>query len=148
MADLLGGFLDLSAIYNLATSSTYDYWIMLGVNLIISTIVGGIVLLIVLEVFSKKFGERVSPMNAFIVVLLVNVINLIGLMGILLPFVAAIPYGSIILPLLVWIVFIKIFFGELSFLHVVIIAVVFFALTILVVPALVSLITPFIPSFG
>jgi hypothetical protein len=148
MADLLGGFLDLNAIYNLATSSTYDYWIMLGVNLIISTIVGGIVLLIILEIFSKKFGERVSPTNAFIVVLLVNIINLIGLMGILLPFVAAIPFGSVILPLLVWIVFIKVFFGDLSLLHVLIIAVVFFALTIMVVPVLANMVTPLIPSFG
>ena len=148
MVDSLNNLIDLNAIYNLATSSTYDYWIMLGVNLIVSTIVGGIVLLVLLEVMSKKFGERVSPTNAFIVVLLVNIINLIGLMGFLLPLVAAIPMGSIILPLLVWIVFIKIFFSELSIPHVIIVSVIFFAMTILVVPMIVSMITPFIPSFG
>lgn len=148
MADILGGFLDLNSIYSLATSNAYDYWVMLGVNLIVSTIVGGIVLLVLLEVMSKKFGEQISPTNAFIVVLLVNIINLIGLMGILLPFVAAIPMGSLILPLLVWIVFIKIFFGGFKILHVIIIAVIFFALTILLVPAIVGMITPYIPSFG
>ncbi len=140
--------LDPSAMYELASSQAYDYWITLGINLVLSTIVGGILLAIVLEVFSRKFNEPVSAGNAFLAVLVVNIINLVGVMGLLIPFTSAIPLSTIIVPLLVWIGVIKLFFGELSFMHAAVIGIVFFAVTLFAVPALVGMLGGFIPSFG
>jgi len=141
-------FLDLDAIYGLATSQSYTYWIGLGINLIISTIIGGIILIVILEAFSKAFKEPVRPGNAFLAVLVVNLINMIGIMGFLLPYIAPIPYLALILPLLIWIIFIKAFFGELSILHTVAVGIIFFIITIFMLPYLTSFIVGFIPSFG
>ena len=141
-------FLDPSALYTTATSAGFDYWIGLGVNLIVSTIIGGIVLMVILEMFSHKFGENINPANAFVVVLIANVVNIFGVMGILLSFVPALGAVSLILPLLVWIILIKGFFGELSFLHAAVVGVVFFVITILLLPMLTSYVAVFIPSFG
>ena len=145
MVEFPSNFLDLNAIYGVASSQSYSYWIGLGINLILSTIIGGIVLIIVLELFSKKFNEPIKPVNAFLVVLLVNIINMFGIMGLLLPYIAAIPYVGIILPVLIWIVFIKAFFGEMSFPHAVIIGVIFYVITLYVLPYLTGIVSAFIP---
>ncbi len=148
MVDFPSSFMDLQSVYGLATSQSYTYWIGLGINLIISTIIGGIILIIVLEAFSKAFKEPVKPANAFIAVLVVNIINLIGVMGLLLPYLGAIPYLSMILPLLIWIVMVKAFFGELSILHAVGVGIIFYIITIFVLPIVVGYVMVFVPSFG
>lgn len=148
MVEFPSNFLDLNAIYGLATSQAYTYWIGMAINLIISTIIGGIILIIILEIFSKKFNEPVKPANAFLVVLLVNIINIVGILGFLLPYLVAVPYLALILPLIMWIVFIKAFFGELSILHAILVAVIFYVITIFILPYLTAIIMGFIPSFG
>ena len=143
--DLPTNFLDLNAIYGLATSGSYTYWIGLAINLILSTIIGGILLIVILEIFSKKFNEPIKPVNAFVAVLIVNIINIIGIMGLLLPIIGGVPFLAMILPLLVWVVLIKAFFGELSILHAIIVGVIFYFITLFVMPYIVSLIAVFIP---
>jgi len=148
MVEFLNFPFDLSAVYNFATSNTFDFWISIGINLILSTIVGGIILVIILEVFSHRFGESVNPENAFLFVLVVNIINIVGLMGLLLPYVAAIPFAELILPALVWIGLFKIFFSGLSIFHTIIIGIVFYAITIMAVPIMVAYLGNLIPAFG
>jgi hypothetical protein len=147
MVDFPSNFLDLNSIYGFASSQSYTYWIGLGINLILSTIVGGIVLMVVLEIFSKKFKEPIKPVNAFLVVLIVNIINMFGILGLLLPYMAAIPYVGLILPIIIWIIFVKAFFGELSFLHAIAIGVVFYIITIFALPYLTGIVAGFIPGF-
>ncbi len=141
-------FLDPSLLYSTATSHGFEHWIGLGITLIISTIIGGIILMVILEVFSHKFGEGVKPANAFLVVLITNIINLFGIMGILVSIVPAIGMISLILPVLVWIALIKGFFGELSFAHATIIGILLYVVTIIILPTLTSYVAAFIPSFG
>ena len=147
MVDFPTNFLDLNAIYGVATSQSYTYWIGLGINIILSTIIGGIILIIILEAFSKVFKEPIKPGNAFIAVLVVSVINMFGIMGLLLPYIASIPFLGIILPLLIWIILIKAFFGELSIVHAIVVGVVFFLITLFVLPYLTGIVMGFIPMF-
>lgn len=148
MVEFPSNFFDLEAIYGLATSQAYTYWIGLAINIILATIIGGIVLIVILEIFSKKFKEPVKPGNAFLAVLVVSLINMIGIMGFLLPYIAPVPYLLMILPLLIWILLIKAFFGELSILHAVVVGIIFYLITIFAMPYLTSIIAGFIPSFG
>jgi hypothetical protein len=148
MVEFPSNFLDLNAIYGLASSQSYTYWIGIGVNILLSTIIGGIILIVILEIFSKAFKEPVKPANAFIAVLVVNLINMIGIMGLLLPYIIGVPYLAVILPLLIWIGMIKAFFGELSILHALIIGVIFFLITLFALPMLTGMVMVYIPSFG
>ena len=117
----------------------------LGINIIVSTIVGGIVILIILEIIGKEFSEPVSTMNAFVLALLINIINMFGVVYLLGSFLSSIPFYSIILPLIIWIVLIKFLFGEMSITHAIIAGVVCYFVTMLVLPYLVSLVMGFIP---
>ena len=120
----------------------------LVINLILSTIVGGIVILVIIMLFAKKFGEQVSPLNAFILSFIVSLINLFGVVGILGSLLMMIPFGGLItmlLPILVWIVLVKIFFKEISLLHVLIISVICYFVSIYLIPMLVVTAAGFIP---
>ena len=111
-------------------------------------IIGGIILIVVLEIFSKAFKEPVKPANAFLAVLVVSIINNIGIMGLLMPYLGAIPYVLIILPALIWIIMIKAFFGELSIIHAIVVGIIFYAITLIALPMLTGFVMGFIPSFG
>lgn len=147
MADFMN-FLDPNALYQTATSQGFSYWISMGVQIITSTIIGGLVLVVLAYLFSQKFNESISPANAFLVALIGNVINFFGIMGILLSFMAVVPFAGIILPIAVWIVLMKVFFSQMSIIHVVILALVFFGVTMFVTPYLTQMVMGFIPSFG
>jgi hypothetical protein len=138
---------DLNSLYGIASGSGFGYWINLAIGMILSTVIGGIVLIVVLQIFNRIYGETTNPKNAFLVVLIANIINYFGIMGILLPYLYVVPYIGIILPLLIWILLMKVFFEDMSFLHVVIVGVVFYALTLLLIPMVVSMVAGFIPSF-
>jgi hypothetical protein len=147
MVEFPSNFFDLEAIFGLATSQSYTYWIGLGINIVLSTIIGGIVLRVILEIFSKAFKEPVKPGNAFLAVLVVNLINMIVVMGFLLPYIAPIPYLLMILPLIVWILLIKAFFGELSILHAIAVGIIFYLISFFALPLLTGFVMGFIPSF-
>jgi len=135
---------DLDGIYDTATSGSPEYWLSLGINLILSTIIGGIILIIILTIFSKKFGDQISYGNAFLLVLIANFINFFGLIGFILPLLPSVPYLLYILPVLIWILLLKIFLSNMSFLHIIIVAIIAFALTILVVPSLVGMVSGYL----
>ncbi len=138
MSGILGSFADL------ATSNSAAGWINIGINIILSTIVGGIVLLVVMEALSKAWGESVSAGRCFMFVLIINIITQFG-MGFILPFVSFLPMAGFVFTLLLWIGFMKLFFGELSMLHAAIAGVIGFALSMLVVPMLTGLVLGYLP---
>ena len=70
-------------------------------------------------------------------------INFFGIMGLMLSFIAAVPFVAYLLPALIWILFLKLFFRELSWLYIIVIGVVFFALTLFAIPYLTSFIVSF-----
>ncbi len=148
MVNLPSNFLDPQAIFNFANTQSAGSWLGLGINVIVSTLVGGIVLIFLVEIFSHKFGESIKPQNAFLVTLIANIVTYFGIIGLLAGLVSAVPGVSIILivlPLLVWFVLIKVFFSEMNILHAFLVAVIFFMMSMLVIPYLVSLVAGFIP---
>ncbi|MFH1978019.1 MAG: hypothetical protein ABIJ92_01710 [Candidatus Aenigmatarchaeota archaeon] len=129
---------DLMAINDFALSGGTDYWLSLGINLILSTVVAGILLLIIYTVLSKRSGGSVQVTKIFLIVLLINIINFLGLMGLILPFIAGIPFAGLLFPVLIWIIFLSASFHEVHFLHNIIIAIIFYFITITIVPGLVG----------
>ena len=132
----------LDSIFGIATSQGAASWLNLGINIILSTIVGGLILVLILGVLGREWGERVKVGNAFIVVLIINIINLFGVIGFISPYISTFV---IILPLVIWILLIKAFFGELSFLHAIIVGLIGFAVSIIAIPYLVSMVLNYIP---
>ncbi len=143
MADLnLPGF--LAPLTNITSTAN---WINLAINIIVSTIVGGIVLMIVVGIISRSGGETVRLINAFFFVLVLNLINYLGVLGLISGYITVVPFLTLILPLLIWIILSKLFFSDLSFLHAVIVGVIGYGLSIFLIPYLTSFIMPYIPSF-
>jgi hypothetical protein len=145
MASLPGNLLDPQAIFSYATSQSAGSWLSLGINVIVSTLVGGFLLIFLVEVFSHKFGESIKPQNAFLVTLIANIVTYFGIIGLLSGFLSSVSFLIIILPLVVWFVLIKMFFSQMNILHAFLVAVIFFMLSMLVIPSLVSLVAGFIP---
>jgi|YelNatPaOPRAMG01_1025707.scaffolds.fasta_scaffold147977_2 hypothetical protein len=118
--------------------------INIGINLILSTLIGGIVMLIVLEIIAKEFHESVNPMHAFLLVLLINIINIVGLLGIVASLISF-PLIWIILPIVIWIVLVKLLFRDLKISHVLIVAIIGYIITIYLIPYIVGFVRSFIP---
>ena len=136
---------DISEIfYNLAMANSSMGWISLGIDIILTTLVGGIVLLVLVELLGKKWGEAIKPANAFFVILVINIINLVGIVGML---SAIIPLGSLIAPLVVWILLVKVFFSEMPWKHVALVGIVGYLLSIFLVPYLIGYVSSYLPKF-
>jgi hypothetical protein len=135
---------DPMSIFSFASSGTASGWISMGINLILSTLVAGIALIVLAGVFSHFFKESIKPQNAFLVSLIGNIIIMAVLMFVDISFI---PMGAIIVPLLIWFGLTKAFFGGMNVFHAFLVALVFFFLTILVIPTIVSMVSGFIPSF-
>jgi hypothetical protein len=135
--------LGLGTVETLSLSG-FEKWVTLGINIILSTIVGGLVLLVVAGIINKKYHEGAETGNAFLMALVVNVVNFAGIVG-LLGAVLPIPALTMFLPLLVWIVLAKFFFSEMSFVHILIVAVTGYLLSILLVPQLTVILRGFMP---
>lgn len=148
MVDFINIPFDLGSAAQLASSNPYGFWVTIAINLVISSIVGGIVLVAVLWLFNRFYGEMLVYKRAFAVVLLANIIFFVGVMGLLTPIISAIPYlgtfSSIVIPIVIWILLLKLFFEDMSFLHTIIVGAVFFALTSMAVPYIVSLTSNFL----
>ncbi len=135
----------LGPVAGIATSQSASGWIGMGINIILSTIVGGIVLLVVMEMLSKAWGESVNAGKVFMFLLIINVINTFGVLGILYQYIGFIPMIGLILPLLLWIGFMKLFFGELSMLHAAIAGIIGFALSMFVIPIITGVVLGMLP---
>jgi|YelNatPaOPRAMG01_1025707.scaffolds.fasta_scaffold201036_1 hypothetical protein len=125
----------------------FEHPITLAINLFLSTLIGGIFLIIIVEILGKKFKEKVHVANAFLVVLIINIINILGVIGFIYPLISFAPFISTILPIIIWILLIKIFFKEMKFTHAIIVGIIGYALTLFFIPTLVGIASGFMPSF-
>ena len=136
------GFTDflfnLDGVYSFATSQGYLYWINLGISIILTTLIGGIVLILLSKVLGKWTGSLTNYGHTFLVVFLVNIINFFGILGLLLGFVYMIPFIGLMIPVLVWIALLKVFFNDLTFKGVIILGILMYILSFALVPLLVS----------
>ncbi len=139
MADFLNIPFDLNSVGQMASTNATGLWINIIISMVLSTVVGGVLLIVVLGFFNRIYGEMLDYKRAFLVVLIVNVLNFVGVVGILSPFIGGIPFIGLILPLVIWVVLLKVFFEDMSFLHAIIVGAVFFALTIIAIPYLVAM---------
>ncbi|MEM5799029.1 MAG: hypothetical protein QXP39_03205 [Candidatus Aenigmatarchaeota archaeon] len=127
-----------SGLGGLSATEGIKYWVGLGVNILLSTIIGGLVVIILTALLAR---EARGYGNAFIMVLLINIINMLGILGFVAPMI---PFLGLILPVLVWIIFVKIFLGP-SLLHSIIIGIIGWLLSIFLVPLLTSIVLPMLP---
>ncbi|MCD6496225.1 MAG: hypothetical protein J7K54_03065 [Candidatus Aenigmarchaeota archaeon] len=114
--------------------------LLLGI--VLSTVIGGAVILVIIEILAKKFSESVKPLNAFILAFVVSLINLFGVVSLLGGLLSMLPLGGLLtmlLPILVWIVLVKLFFREMELVHVLIISVLCYLVSIYLVPLLVGM---------
>ena len=142
MAELPGLSGWTQTLFGTATSQGWTYWLNLGINVILSTLIGGLVLAAVLGAARKAFGEDVRIANAFLLVLIVNIINLFGVIGFL---SAAVPAVALFLPLLIWLGLTKAFFSTMGWKHVLLIGVIGYILSIFIVPGIVATVSGYIP---
>lgn len=133
----------LGAFYSLATGQTAMGWASLGVNLIVSTLVGGIVLLIILQIISKAWGEPVKATSAFIIAFLINLINFFGIMGLIASYLPSMV--TLFLPLIIWIVLIKVFFSTMRTTHAVITGIIGWLVSSMFLPGIISMVMGMIP---
>jgi len=135
---------DLQNFYSLATSQGYMHWLNLGITLILSTLIGGILLIVLAKLLGKWVGNISHYSHAFMVVLVINMINFFGILGLLLGFLIVVPWLGLLLPVLVWIALLKLFFGELNFKGAVILGIISYLVSMLLLGTLVSLAGSFI----
>ncbi len=117
----------------------------MAVNLILSTIVVGIVIIILTKIIARGADEVVEPTHAFMLALLINIVNMPIFSGLIYGYISFIPLVGVILPLIVWILGTKLFFSDIHMLHAVIIGIVGFVLSLLVIPMIIGIIMGFIP---
>ena len=136
----------LEAVFNLATGQGFGTWINMGINLIASTIVGGIVLIAILATVGKAWHENVPMARSFFVVLVINLITQFGIVGLLTGFLPGIAMASIIINLLLWIGLIKLFFGQMKISHAAIVGIVGYIVNLIVVPVILGMVLGLLPS--
>lgn len=115
----------------------------LVVNLIISTIVGGIAFLIVAKLLGRPLNEDVGLTKPFIIIFIINIINMLGLMEFVYPVLSMIPFGGIVallLPAIIWVALVKMFIPGTTILHALIIGVLGWVLSIFILPMLLGLV--------
>ena len=151
MADDFGLSGILGSFAGLATSGTAAGWLSLGINLILSTIVGGIVLLIVMEILERGWGESIHVGKVFLFMLAINIINSAAVFGIASPvsfissYISFIPYSYLLVSVLLWVGLMKLFFGEMSIKHAVITGVIGFGLSMVAIPYITGMVRGFLP---
>lgn len=126
--------------------------ISLAINILLSTLIGGIILLVLVEIIGKKFSEKINPINAFLAMLVINLINFLGILGFLTPYISGMPFSYMIimiLPVVIWIVLMKVFFKSMKIQHAVMVGVIGYVLSIFVIPMIVSMaMVYFMPAVG
>jgi len=124
--------------------ATSQDWMSVGMNLILSTIVGGIVLMVLLFIVGKVTKQTLKYQNAFLLVL---IMGLIGAFGGVLGFfslISFIPMSGLLVTLVIWILLTKVFFSELSLPHALIVGVVGYGLYTFLVPAITNMFIGFV----
>lgn len=137
----------LDAVFNLATGQGFGTWINMGINLIASTIVGGIVLIIILATVGKAWHENVPMARSFFVVFVINLITQFGIVGLITGFLPGIAMASIIVNLLLWIGLIKVFFGQMKVSHAAVVGVIGYVVSLIIVPMILGIVLGLVPAF-
>ena len=137
----------LDAVFNLATGQGFGTWINMGINLIASTIIGGIVLIIILATVGKAWHENVPMARSFFVVFVINLITQFGIVGLITGFLPGIAMASIIVNLLLWIGLIKVFFGQMKMSHAAVVGVIGYVVSLIIVPMILGMVLGLVPAF-
>ena len=137
----------LDAVFNLATGQGFGTWINMGINLIASTIIGGIVLIIILATVGKAWHENVPMARSFFVVFVINLITQFGIVGLITGFLPGIAMASIIVNLLLWIGLIKVFFGQMKVSHAAVVGVIGYVVSLIIVPMILGIVLGLVPAF-
>ncbi len=137
----------LDAVFNLATGQGFGTWINMGINLIASTIIGGIVLIIILATVGKAWHENVPMARSFFVVFVINLITQFGIVGLITGFLPGIAMASIIVNLLLWIGLIKVFFGQMKMSHAAVVGVIGYVVSLIIVPMILGIVLGLVPAF-
>ena len=131
-----------SIIGNIGKLINFNNPIGLVVSIIVSTIVGGIVYLIIAKLIGGRLRDSISIGKSFSLILVINLINMFGLLGFVLPYIGFLPL--VIIQILVWVLLTKIFLG-IPFTHAGIIGVVGYVISGFAVPALLPMVSGLIP---
>ena len=129
-------------------TSSVGSWTGLLINLIISTLVGGLVFFIVVKLIASKLGDNVGLTRVFLAVFVINLISLPIIWGLTISAITVIPFVGIIFPLLpflIWLLVVKVSFGDMAWSHVFIVTIIGYVLSIYVVPTLVWSIRGLLP---
>ena len=129
------------SVLSLATSQN---WIALGINLLLTTVIGGIVIVILLSILGRVWRQQVKIQNAFIMVFVITAINYFGVLALLAGYAGGF---SLIIPLIIWILLSKAFFSQLAWKQTLIVGVVGYALSIFLIPTLLGAASSYIPVF-
>jgi hypothetical protein len=132
---MLPGVLDSFA--NLALAGSAGDWISLGVYLIVSILVSGIILVVLLKILGMVWGDTYDVGRGFIVAIIISLINFFG-MGFIGPFLGPVPPQLV--SAVIWIVLIKLFITEMPITKAIIAGAIGFVLSIVIAPLLTGLI--------
>lgn len=103
------------SIFDIATSANPGEWLSFGIGLLLSTIVSGLLFVLVLYFVGKEWHEGTNPAYAFLVVFIINAVSRLGVIQSLLS-----PLGYLGINLgflLLWILLSKLFFREMEMKH-------------------------------
>jgi len=119
----------------------------MGINLIASTIIGGIVLILILATVGKAWHENVPVARAFFVVLVINLVTQFGVVGLISGYLPGMAMISTVLNLLLWIGLMKLFFSQMKMTHAAAVGIIGYVVNLIIVPVLLGMVLGIIPSF-
>ena len=131
-----------SLIGNVGKLINFSNPIGLVVSIVLSTIVGGIVYLVIAKLIGGALRDQFSAGKAFTVVFVINIINMFGLIVFVLPYVGFLPL--IVVQILIWVLLTKVFLG-IKFTHAGLIGIVGYAISGFAVPVLLPMVGGLIP---
>ncbi len=134
------GFEDVLA--NIGKLVNFSNPVGLVLSIVISTIVGGIIYLIIAKLIGGRLRDSISVGKTFLVVFVINLINMLGVLGFVLGYVSFLPL--IVVQIIIWVLLTKVFL-RIPFTHAGLIGIVGYAISGFAVPALLPMVGGLIP---
>ncbi|HDD45895.1 MAG TPA: hypothetical protein ENG42_00320 [Candidatus Aenigmarchaeota archaeon] len=119
--------------------------ISIGINILVSTIITGIVILILAYILTRSSGGEINPINVFIIALITSIINATPVLSFFASLLPAVPFLHLLLPLVLWILLLKLFIRDMELVHVLILALVCYIFTSFLLPLITPMLMGFIP---
>lgn len=113
-------------------------WVGVGISLLLQILIGGLILVVIMEIFGHHWGESINPLNAFFAIIIATFVNMFGIMGVLSSMLSLGYYGGILLSIAVWFILIKLFFREFEIKHVIIVSLVVVVANMILLPIVMS----------